>query len=158
MIKLWLDWSRAYITTMDSRTKVENDNEVYCNKDHDYHQHRFAHFKPITSMKVYLHQTPFSTIIKCLRPMSLIKCEVCNLQFISVLNEDDDVKLQQTQNSEPSLKKRERKVSFEETFAAYYNTSQLDALKSTNLVQLWRYICQSCKIFYTFLTLINNDI
>ena len=121
---------------MDSNTKVESNSEFYCNKDQDYHQHRFAHFKPITSMKVYLHQTPFSTIIKCLRPMSLIKCEVCNLQFISVLNENDNTKLQQTQNSEPNPKKLERKISFEETFAAYYNTSQLDALKSTNLVQL----------------------
>ena len=37
--------------------------------------------------------------------MSLIKCEVCNLQFISVLNEDGNAKLQQTQNSEPNPKK-----------------------------------------------------
>ena len=121
---------------MDSRTKVESNNEFCYNKDQDTHQHRFAHFKPITSMKVYLHQTPFSTMIKCMRPMSLIKCEVCNMQFISVLNEDDNADLQQTQITEPNPKKRERKISFEETFAAYYNTSQLDALKSTNLVQL----------------------
>ena len=121
---------------MDSKTKVERNNEFCYNKDQDNHQHRFAHFKPITSVKVYLHQAPFSTIIKCLRPMTLIKCEVCNLQFISVLNEDGDAKLHQTQNNESNPEKRERKISFEETFAAYYNTSQLDAMKSTNLIQL----------------------
>ena len=120
---------------MDSKNKSESDNAMGTIKDQDNHQHRFVHFKPITSMKVYLHQTPFSTMIKGLSPMSLIKCEICNLQFISVMNEDEYVKLQRTQNIESSSRKRERKISFEETFAAYYNTSQLDAFKTTNLVQ-----------------------
>lgn len=134
------------IPTMDSTNKSESDNlpkslpkNFGSFKDQDNHQHRFVHFKPITSMKVYIHQTPFSTMIKGLSPMSLIKCEVCNLQFISVMNADNNVKIHRTQNVGPSERtnprKRERKISFEEGFAAYYNTSQLDAFKTTNIVQ-----------------------
>ena len=119
---------------MESMEKSESENGSYNERGHD-HQHRFIYFKPITSMKVYLHQTPFSTTIKGLSPMSLIKCELCNLQFISVVNEDSNVRLQRTNNAECNPRKRDRKISLEETFAAYYNTSQVDAFKPTNDVQ-----------------------
>ena len=119
---------------METREKSESENGSQNERGHE-HQHRFIYFKPITSMKVYLHQTPFTTTIKGLSPMSVIKCELCNLQFISVMNEDNDVKVQRKNNSETNSKIRERKISLEETFAAYYNTSQLDAFKPINDVR-----------------------
>ena len=87
-----------------------------------YHQHRFVVSKPIKVMNIYTQSS--YVVIKGLGPMSLVKCEDCGMTFISVLG--------QVAEMEPPKSvvghhiKRKRRISFEEAFAAYYNTSQLN--------------------------------
>ena len=74
------------------------------------HQHFFTSSKPITLMNIYRDQS-FCTVLKGLGRMSLVKCEDCGVNFICF--SEQDVKMERQQN-------------FKHTFAAYYNTSQLD--------------------------------
>ena len=74
------------------------------------HQHSFTSFKPITGMNIYRDQS-FCTVLKDLGPMSLVKCEDCGVNFICFSEKDV---------------KTEKQRMFKHTFAAYYNTSQLD--------------------------------
>merc|ERR1712020_556111 len=74
------------------------------------HQHFFTSYKPITLMNIYRDQS-FCTALKGLGRMSLVKCEDCGVNFICF--SEKDIKM-------------ERHRNFKHTFAAYYNTTQLD--------------------------------
>ena len=89
---------------------------------HIPHQHRFVTSIPIKAMNIYNSES-MCTVLQGLGPMSLVKCEGCGVTFISVLGQDTT--MERRNRAVGQEIKRERRTSFEETFAAYYNTSQL---------------------------------
>ena len=78
-------------------------------------QHQFVTSIPIRSLNIYLNQMFFG-VIQNLNPMCLVNCENCGVKFISV------------EGAEEATSGR----LFERTFAAYYNTSQLQISSPTN--------------------------
>ena len=88
-----------------------------------HHQHRFVISKSIKVMNIYLTQSSY-VALKGLGPMSLVQCEDCRMAFISVLRQNED--MEQRKSVAGQDIKRVRRISFEEAFAAYYNTSQLN--------------------------------
>ena len=78
-------------------------------------QHQFVSSIPIRSLNIYLNQM-FCGVIQGLSPMCLVNCENCGAKFISIDGSNDLI----------------RGTLFERTFAAYYNTSQLQISNGTN--------------------------
>lgn len=87
-----------------------SDGEKHGLKEHLCLQHVLISLHPITSLCIYHNQT-LCTSIKCLNPMCLVQCKNCGTKFISVM--EGDITMKKSNN-------------FELTFAAYYNTSQLN--------------------------------
>ena len=85
------------------------------------HQHQFTSLTPISSFKFYHNQKPFCAQLTGMSPLYSVKCDGCGMQFISVI-EDKNITI-------------DRRSSFDKTFAAYYNTSQLGA--SPSISQSW---------------------
>ena len=92
---------------IDSRPLQKNRFQIPKNTNH---RHCFTSFKPITVMNIYRDQS-FHTVLNNLGRMSLVKCQECGVNFICFSAQD--VKMENQRN-------------FKHTFAAYYNTSQLD--------------------------------
>ena len=78
-------------------------------------QHQFVSSTPIRSLNIYFNQM-FCGVIQNMNPMCLVNCENCGVKFISVEGADDVTSGR----------------LFERTFAAYYNTSQLQGSNVTN--------------------------
>jgi hypothetical protein len=97
-------------------------NKIPPSQVHILHQHRFVTSKPIKTMNIFSSES-VCTVLQGLGPMSLVKCEGCGVTFISVLGQDTT--MERRNDLVVQGIKRERRISFEETFAAYYNTSQL---------------------------------
>ena len=94
------------------------------------HQHYFSLCKPLRQINVYHGSNSFSTAIRVKGLMSVVKCEGCSLQFIS-MTEQNEINKQKTEdltNENIHENNHKRKISsVEETLAAYYNTSQISS-------------------------------
>ena len=80
------------------------------------YQHQFVSSIPIRSLNIYFNQMVCG-VIQNLNPMCLVHCENCGAKFISVEGAENVTS----------------GTLFERTFAAYYNTSQLQSNNVTNL-------------------------
>ena len=89
--------------------------EELASKEDVCFQHQFVTSIPIRSLNIYLNQMFFG-VIQNMNPMCLVNCEICGVKFISVEGADDVTSGR----------------LFERTFAAYYNTSQLQISSPTN--------------------------
>ena len=106
-------------TEMSERKMIETRNsppthEVVPKEDICF-QHQFVSSIPIRSLNIYLNQM-FCGVIHGLNPMCLVNCENCGAKFISIDGANDLTS----------------GTLFERTFAAYYNTSQLQLSNGTN--------------------------
>ena len=113
------------ISNIPKSEKLEfkySQNEILPPQAHITHQHRFVITKSIKAMNIYTSESE-CTVLQGLGPMSLVRCEGWGVTFISVLGQD--TKTEVRNRSVGQEIKRERRISFEETFASYYNTSQL---------------------------------
>ena len=89
--------------------------EEFGSKEDVCFQHQFVSSIPIRSLNIYFNQM-FCGVIQNMNPMCLVNCENCGLKFISVEGANDVTSGR----------------LFERTFAAYYNTSQLQGSNVTN--------------------------
>ena len=102
-------------TQLKLKETMNSSKEEFAPKEDVCFQHQFVTSIPIRSLNIYLNQMFFG-VIQNMNPMCLVNCENCGVKFISVEGADDVTSGR----------------LFERTFAAYYNTSQLQISSPTN--------------------------